>query len=86
MMQVYSPASMTKPHDAYMHQQIRLLLVKIMTSSLSHVWWQAIIWTNAGTLLIGPLWTNFSEIWIKIPIFIQENEFENVNKMAAILF
>ena len=36
-------------------------------------WWfetpqrrQAIIWTNAGILLIGPLWTNFSEIWIKI--------------------
>ena len=27
---------------------------------------QAIIWTNAGTLLIGPLGTNFSEILIKI--------------------
>ena len=27
---------------------------------------QAIIWTNAGTLLIGPLRTNFSEISIKI--------------------
>ena len=27
---------------------------------------QAIIWTNAGLLLIGPLGTNFSEIWIKI--------------------
>ena len=25
---------------------------------------QAIIWTNAGILLIGPLWTNFSEILI----------------------
>ena len=23
---------------------------------------QAIIWTNAGILLIEPLWTNFSEI------------------------
>ena len=31
---------------------------------------QAIIWTNAGILLIGPLWTNFSEILIQIPIFL----------------
>ena len=30
---------------------------------------QAITWTNAGILLIGPLWTNFSEILIRIQIF-----------------
>ena len=30
---------------------------------------QAIIWTNAGILLIGPLGTNFSEISIKIVTF-----------------
>ena len=30
---------------------------------------QAIIWTSAGILLIGPLWTNFSEILIEIPTF-----------------
>ena len=30
---------------------------------------QAITWTNAGILLIGPLGTNFSEILIKIPTF-----------------
>ena len=30
---------------------------------------QAIIWTNAGTLLIGPLGTNFSEILIEILTF-----------------
>ena len=30
---------------------------------------QAIIWTNAGILLIGPLGTNFSEILIEIPTF-----------------
>ena len=30
---------------------------------------QSIIWTNAGTLLIGPLGTNFSEILIEIYIF-----------------
>ena len=30
---------------------------------------QAIIWTNAGLLLIGPLGTNFSEILIEIITF-----------------
>ena len=30
---------------------------------------QAIIWTNAGILLIGSLWTNFSAIWIGIQTF-----------------
>ena len=30
---------------------------------------QAIIWTNAGILIIGPLETHFSEILIKIHIY-----------------
>ena len=30
---------------------------------------QAITWTNVGILLIGPLWTNFSEILIEIHTF-----------------
>ena len=30
---------------------------------------QAIVWTNAGILLIRPLGTNLSEILIKIDIF-----------------
>ena len=30
---------------------------------------QAIIWTNAGILLIRPLGTNFSEIWIEMRTF-----------------
>ena len=30
---------------------------------------QAIIWTNAGILLIGPLGTNFSELLIEIQTF-----------------
>ena len=47
---------------------------------------QAIIWTNAGILLIGPLGTKFSEILVKILSFIQENAFEKVVcEMAAIL-
>ena len=30
---------------------------------------QAILWTNAGILLIGPLGTNFSETWIEVQTF-----------------
>ena len=30
---------------------------------------QVITWTNAGVLLIGPLWTNLSEILIEIHTF-----------------
>ena len=45
---------------------------------------QAIIWTNAGILLIRTLGTNFSEI-LNSCIFIQENAFENVVcEMASI--
>ena len=47
---------------------------------------QAIIWTNAGILLIGPLGTNFSEIYQNSYVIIQENVFENIVwKMAAML-
>ena len=46
---------------------------------------QAIIWIDAGILLIGPLWTNWN-INRNSYIFIQENPFENVVcKMASIL-
>ena len=38
-------------------------------NGLSPDWRQDIFWTNAGILLIGPLGTNFSEIWIKIQNF-----------------
>ena len=56
---------------------------------------QAIIWTNAGILLIWPLRTNFSESlserhifsFMKMHIFIHENAFETVVcEMSAILF
>ena len=36
---------------------------------MTHIWRQAIIWTNAGILLIRPLGTNFSEILIGIQAF-----------------
>ena len=35
-------------------------------NGLSPGWCQAIIWTNANLLLIGPLGTNFSEIFVEI--------------------
>ena len=38
---------------------------------VTHIWVvrrQAIIWTDAGILLIGPSWTNTSKIWIGIQI------------------
>ena len=38
-------------------------------NGLSPVRCQAITWTNADLSSIGPLWTNFSEIWIKILTF-----------------
>ena len=31
--------------------------------------WQAITWTNADILSIGPFGTNFKEVWIKIQYF-----------------
>ena len=42
---------------------------------------QAIIWTNAGVLLIGPLRTNISEILIEIHTFSYETV---IWKMATI--
>ena len=39
-------------------------------NGLSTGWRQAIVWTNAGVLLIEPWGTNFSEIIIKILIFL----------------
>ena len=51
----------------------RICVVKLFIigsdNGLSPGWRQAIIWTNAGILLIGPLGTNFSEILIGIHIF-----------------
>ena len=46
---------------------------------------KAIIWTNAGILLIGPLRTNFSEILIQIDTFSFKKMHFVVWKMAAIL-
>ena len=39
---------------------------------------QAIIWTNANLLSIGPCGTNIIKTWMQIQNFINENAFENV--------
>ena len=53
---------------------ISLVCVNLLWPSsdngLSPFWCQAIIWTNADMLLIGPLWRNFSEIRIKVHQFL----------------
>ena len=46
---------------------------------------QAIIWTNAGILLIGPLGTNFSEILIAIQTFSFKKMHLKICEMASIL-
>ena len=47
------------------HICVSKLTIIVSDNGLSPGRRQAIIWTKAGILLIGPLGTNFSEIWIK---------------------
>ena len=51
------------------HICVRKLTIIGSDNSLSPDRRQAIIWTNAGILLIGPLGTNFSQILIEILTF-----------------
>ena len=48
-----------------MHKCIGNLTTIGSDKSLAPDWRQAIIWANAGILLIGPIETNFSEISLK---------------------
>ena len=52
-----------------MHICVSKLTIIGSDNGLLPDWRQAIIWTNAGILLIGPLGTNFSEILIEILTF-----------------
>ena len=65
----------------------KLTTIIVSDNGLSPGRRQAIIWTNAGILLIGPIGTNFNEITTKNSyIFIQENPIKTVVwKMSAIL-
>ena len=49
-----------------MHMSVSKLTIIGSDNALSLGWHQAIIWTSAGILLIGPLGTNFSGILIEI--------------------
>ena len=51
------------------HKCVGNLTIIVSDNGLSPYRRQAIIWTNAGILLIGPLGTNFSEILIEILTF-----------------
>ena len=55
--------------DRVMHIWVSNLTIIGSDNGLSADRLQAIIWTNANILLIGHLWTNFSEILIKIHTF-----------------
>ena len=55
-----------RPSDAYMRKKIIIIGWDDGSSPGRR---QAIIWTNAGILLIEPLGTNFSEILIEINTF-----------------
>ena len=56
-------------------------------NGLSPDWRQAIIWTNAGIFLIGPLGTNFSEVLVEIITFSFKKMYLKVSsaKMVSIL-
>ena len=51
------------------HKRVSKLSIFASDNGLSPGRRQAIIWTNAGISLIGPLGTNFSEILIEINTF-----------------
>ena len=56
--------SSLRPSDAYRRHQPKAIIK--LDSDLSPVRRQAIIWTIADMFLIGPLGSNFSEIWTAI--------------------
>ena len=59
------------PHwDRVTHICISKIAIISSDNGLLPGHWQAIIWTNAGILLIRPLGTNLSEIVIEIHIFL----------------
>ena len=64
-----------------MHIYVGNLTIIASDNGLAPGWCQAIIWTNAGILLIRPLGINFSEILIKIHTF---SFYETHLKMSSV--
>ena len=61
---------LTLTHRGRTHISISKINITGSDNGLSPGRRQAIVWTNAGILLIGPLGTNFSEILIEIYTFL----------------
>ena len=59
-----------RPTDRVTHICDSKLTSTGSVSGLSTGWFEAIIWTDAGLLWIGPLWTNFSDILIIFFLFL----------------
>ena len=59
------PLNSLRPSDAYMRRWTNHYWFRLIAPG----WNQGIIWTNAGTLSIGPLGTNVNEISIKFRLF-----------------
>ena len=72
--------------DQVMHICVNNLTITHSDNGLSPGRRQAIIWTNAGILLIWPVGKNFSEILIEIHTFSFKKTSNNVWKLAAIFF
>ena len=67
---LFSPPGLSLTHwSRVTHICVGKLTIIGSDNGLSPGWCQAIIGTNAGILLIGPLRTNFSEILNRIQIF-----------------
>ena len=85
---VLLPLALLTHWDRVTHICISKLTIIGSDNGLSPGRRKAIIWTNAGILLIGPWATDFNEIFIKMKQFsFLKNAFENVVwKTAAIYF
>ena len=68
------------------HKCVVKLTINGSDNGLSPGRHQAIIWTNAGILLIGTLGTNFSEILIGIPTFSFKKMHSNISSAKWRLF
>ena len=75
------------PWDCQISELTSSVNITIICSDngFSHVRHQAIIWTNDYLLSIGSSGTDFSEIWLKFPVFIHKFFWIVVCYMSAIL-
>ena len=74
MQEVWHMIIITATHSTHWGQITHICISKLTIigsdNGLSPGWHQAIIWSNAGILLVGPLVTNFSDMLIEIHTFL----------------